>query len=340
MSRRSAIVSRCVMAPLLTAVAAACGTGPAPGGAPRAMLDPDLRAGAHEVQLNGVRHWYRVAGTAAADAPPVVFLHGGPGQGSIHFAELAGPALEPSLRMVYFDQRGSGRSERPASGEYSLELLVQDVEALRQTLGVPRIALVGQSFGGTIALEYAARYPERVSGLVFVDGLWDIEAQCRLRARTLAELRPAIWARVAADTVGPDGRPRHCAVEFSAFLSQEERAAYDTEMMYPDPAVEARIDSVEAAHGYRNTGELGAALFRGGLLSYAFRDFERLTMPVLVIGGSHDGAARPEGLRELARRLPDARFVEYERSGHFPYLDETERFARDVTAFLAEAAGG
>ena len=57
-------------------------------------------------------------------------------------------------------------------------------------------------------------------------------------------------------------------------------------------------------------------------------------MPVLVVAGRHDGAARPEGLRELAGRLPNARFVEYEGSGHFVYLDEGDRFARDVIAFL------
>src|SRR6266568_3652802 len=73
-------------------------------------LTPGLRDGPHNVVINGVRLWYRVAGASAAGVPPVVFLHGGPGQGSYHFAALAGPYLERSLRLVYFDQRGSGRS--------------------------------------------------------------------------------------------------------------------------------------------------------------------------------------------------------------------------------------
>ena len=85
---------------------------------------------------------------------------------------------------------------------------------------------------------------------------------------------------------------------------------------------------------------MGGALFRGGLLNYRFTMPERLTMPVLVIAGRHDGTARPEGLRELARRLPNARFVAYERSGHFVYLDEPERFARDVIAFFTAPPEG
>src|SRR2546422_918315 len=112
-----------------------------------------LRDGPHQVVVNNVRLWYRVAGRVAAGVPPVVFLHGGPGQGSYHFAALVGPYMEHSLRMVYFDQRGSGNSERPWTGEYSMATLVEDIEGLRRELGVPQIALIGHSFGGALALE-------------------------------------------------------------------------------------------------------------------------------------------------------------------------------------------
>lgn len=313
-------------------------SGCAHSGAPPtvAHVPPSLQEGPHEVVLNGVRHWYRVASDAPSDLPPVVFLHGGPGQGSVHFAELVGPELESSLRMVYFDQRGSGRSDRPSDGEYSIPLLVEDVEQLRQTLGVPQIALIGQSFGGTLALEYAARYPEYVSGLVFVSGLWDTPLQCRLRLNTLAERRPEAYARVRADTLRADGtRVNDCELEMRAFENGRAWEQYSNEVMFPDPAVRTRIEEVEAAHGYRNTGEMGGALFRNGLLGYRFTRADRVTMPVLIVAGRHDGAARPEGLRELANRLPNATFMEYDRSGHFLYVDEPERFARDVIDFVA-----
>ncbi len=57
-------------------------------------------------------------------------------------------------------------------------------------------------------------------------------------------------------------------------------------------------------------------------------------MPVLIIAGRYDGAAVPEGLRELARRLPNARYSKYEKSGHFVYIDGPDRFARDVVSFF------
>ncbi|HEX2091125.1 MAG TPA: alpha/beta fold hydrolase [Longimicrobiaceae bacterium] len=300
-------------------------------------LPAGLRPGSHEaVAADGVRLRYRVAGNAPADAPPVVFLHGGPGQGSHGFAALVGPRLEPRLRMVYFDQRGSGRSDRAPNGDYSMPTLVEDVEALRRALGVPEIAIIGHSFGVTLGLEYAAKYPGRVSRAVLAAGLWDVPIQCALRAQRLAELRPEAYARVRGDTLREDGTRRSdCDLEFRAFRSREEHDAYTTELMFPDPAVAARVNAADTVGGLRNTGEIGRALGRSGFFDrYRFTGHQRITLPVLVIAGRHDGAARPEGLRELARRLPDARFLEYERSGHFMYVDEPDRFARDVIAFL------
>lgn len=297
---------------------------------------PGLVPGEHEALLNGVRHWYRVAGNPVATSEPVVFLHGGPGQGSVHFAELVGGLLEPSLRMVYFDQRASGRSDRSPDGDYTIEMLTADLEALRQELGVERMALIGQSFGGTLALEYAAAYPEHVSAVVFVAGLWDIELQCRLRNRTLAERAPEAYERVRAKAEAGSGS----CLEFEAFPDQEAYAAYSNSIMYPDSTTRLSIEEVERTHGYQNPGTLGGGLFRSGLSTYSFDTPERVDMPVLVIAGGRDGTARSEGLRQLADRLPAARFVEYEESGHFVYVDEPERFGRDVVRFLRDAGDG
>ncbi|HEX7240384.1 MAG TPA: alpha/beta hydrolase, partial [Longimicrobiaceae bacterium] len=205
----AAVPARAQQAPPCPAPAAAS---PSESGLP-----PGLRAGEHEAVVDGVRLWYRVAGSAPAGAAPVVFLHGGPGYNSHSFSVLAGPRLECGLRMVYFDQRGSGRSQRPESGEYSIERLVEDVEGLRRALGVPKVALLGHSFGGTLALEYAARYPERVSRLVFVSGLYDAPLQCRLRRERLAAAHPEAVARALADSAGAAAiAESDCNAEFRA----------------------------------------------------------------------------------------------------------------------------
>jgi proline iminopeptidase len=270
--------------------------------------------------------------------PPVVFMHGGPGQGSYHFAALSGPALETSLRLVYFDQRGSGRSERPWTRDYSLPTLIDDIEALRRALGVPRIALVAHSFGSALALEYAAKYPERVSRMVIFDGISDVPASARSQCDRLAAVSPEAYARSAASGKAPVD-PSECSV--TRALSGRELTAFFRASMFPDSTAAARLDSVYAASGLRNTGELSATLFgTGGMGQWRFAAYERLTMPVLVIAGRRDYQVGLEPQRELARKLPNGRLLVYDESGHYPNLDEPARFARDVVGFLTEAPAG
>ena len=296
---------------------------------PPAALAPAIPTGPRDVVLNGLRHWYRVAGSCTAGAVPAVFLHGGPGEGSNRFASLIGPGLENDLCLVYFDQRGSGRSDRSPGGDYAIPTLVSDIEALRDSLGAPRIALLAHSFGVLLALEYAAEHPERVTRMVLAGGVSDVPAARRAMCERLAVVNPEAYARATVDTVPSDAG---CKIH-RALPGRQAEAFYESNM-FPDRRTLARIDSVDSANGYRNTGEMGRALFAGGLLEYRFARHERLTMPVLVIAGLHDHQGGREPHRELVRRLPNARLAEYEGSGHFMYVDEPQRFARDVTEFL------
>ncbi len=316
--------------PLRAQAASPCAvTGP---GAIPAQVVPGLGAGPHTLIVGGVRLWYCVAGHGSAGAAPVVFLHGGPGQGSQHFAALVGPLLEPALRMVYLDQRGSGRSERPWTHDYTLDRLVEDVEALRVALGVPRVSLIGHSFGVALALEYAAKYPAHVARMVLASGLSDAPALGRGMCARLRQWDPTAYARaIAPDSGAEKADPQSC----NLFRALGPRAqTFFNANMFPDSTVRLRLDSVTAASGLRNTGEIGAALFEHGLGSWRFTGQAKLTMPVLAIAGGQDYQVETGVQRQLAASLPNARFLLYERAGHFVYLDEPARFARDVTAFL------
>ncbi len=108
--------------------------------------------------------------------------------------------------------------------------------------------------------------------------------------------------------------------------------------MFPDSTKRIVQDSADAASGLRNTGELGQALFSSGFLSYRFTRHERVTKPVLVIAGVHDDAIGLAQQRALVSALRQGLISEYERGGHFPYLDEPERFTREVTEFLTGVA--
>jgi proline iminopeptidase len=295
---------------------------------------PAMQAGEHQAVVNDVRLWYKVAGQAGG--VPVLFLHGGPGYNSYSFEAQAGKALEGKLKMIYLDQRGSGRSERPWTGVYSIPAMVEDIEALRKQLGVPRLALMGHSFGGALALEYAAAYPQHVAKLVLVSAASGIPDACAARVAFLAQRYPADLAKARAAAAERKESPDDCFFAFNS-VPDDIRERVNDETMFPDMKLVAEQRAVDAKSGLRNTGELGGALWNSGFLSYRFTRFERLTMPVLVLAGSEDHAIGLPAQRALAKQLPKATLAEYPGAGHFPYLDAPQRFSEDVVRFLKGA---
>jgi proline iminopeptidase len=115
-------------------------------------------------QINGSDLFYRIVGKGW----PCFILHGGLGLDHTYLHPWLDP-LGDQLQLIYYDQRGNGRSGRPPLDTLTFDQFCADAEALRIHLHYDRIALLGHSYGGFIALEYALRYPERVSHLILVD---------------------------------------------------------------------------------------------------------------------------------------------------------------------------
>jgi len=326
-SERWKIASKCLLL-LMGGTAAAVAAAPAAiSSADEAR--PAARVGAHRYDVGGIRLWYRVAGRQTGI--PVIVLHGGPGEGSQTFARFAGPALETRLRMVYLDQRGSGRSDRPKQARhYSIPLLVDDVEALRRRLGAPRIDLIGHSFGTILALEYGARHPDRVSHLVLAAAVPDLPRMIDIQCARLRQEDKAAFAR-AAQGKRAGAYPR-CDI-FRAYEG-EGLSAMIHRNMYPRPAIGRKVDRTDAAGGLGNSGELSGALIDKGLWNYRFLKAAKVSAPTLIIAGGRDLQAVEAPQRDLARALPHSRLLVYPGDGHFMFVEEPQRFAKDVTAFL------
>ena len=146
---------------------------------PLAAQTPAFATGEHQVVVNGVRLWYRVAGTSA---PPVLFLHGGPGYNSYSFAQLEGPLLEKNLRMIYLDQRGSGRSSLVAEdAKITFAKHVDDIESLRLYFRLERISLLGHYWGAAPAAGCSPRRPGATRRRATLRA-WRPSAACRTRA--------------------------------------------------------------------------------------------------------------------------------------------------------------
>lgn len=98
-----------------------------------------------------------------------IFIHGGPGAWSKSFEDLKGRNLERNLSMVYYDQRGCGRSEKSPNGDYSMERMLKDIDLIRQRFNVDKVYLLSHSFGGILAANYALKYPDHVKGIILAN---------------------------------------------------------------------------------------------------------------------------------------------------------------------------
>lgn len=293
-----------------------------------AASPPAASIGEHRVRTpDGVELWYRVAGMNSG--PPVLFLHGGPGEGSQAMQALGGPALEKRVRMIYLDQRGSGRSERPKDDKfYSLALLESDVDVIRQELGAEKIVLLAHSAGTAIALDYAADHPEHVAGVILTGAVPDIPAAsdglCHLIEAAYPKLYPKAVA--AAD-------PGQLCDPF-AFADSNTREAFFEKNMFPDPHVRERVNWLDHLPGIANSGVLGGALFRQGLQRYRFARPERISMPLLFLPGSRDVHTAIVPQQALARKVRDGQVVMVLGAGHFAFADQPERFASEIAKFV------
>jgi proline iminopeptidase len=243
------------------------------------------------------------AGLDMRRKPVLVALHGGPGGDHSGF-KPAFSALADKAQIIYLDHRGSGRSARGARETYTLENNVEDLEAFRQYLGLETFGLIGVSYGGMVALSYAARYNHNLSHLLLVV--------------TAASHR---FIDRAKEILAERGTPEQQAVARrlwdGEFESEEQLREY-FEVLGP-------IYSIDAI----NEG------YSGFLRDYDVTDqLGKITAPTLVIGGRHDWICAPEFSEEIADGIPGAQLRMFDNSGHTVYTDEPEAFTDVVRGWL------
>ena len=293
-----------------------------------------LTDGERRLELNGVQHWVRVAG-AAHNTMPLVIVHGGPGGMVYTFEQTLGVRLEAFCTVVYYEQRGSGRSAAALDpSSYTVNMLVSDLEALRLALHVEQINLLGFSFGAELALEYAAAHPASVHrviaatpGSIFgsrleavqLDGFEVVatgqvlERIRAIRAQPIpqSEQLRRVWDVVDTPTV-------------DRFLFHNAAAAKRTRANWGEFAERHTVSHAMAEH----------FVWFDRSPRRAFEMLPRVQATTLVTCGLFDRNSGVDLNRDVAALLPDSGFVLFERSAHFPDIEETDRFEAVARAFL------
>jgi proline iminopeptidase len=279
------------------------------------------------ITSHGLKLYYEMEGQGF----PLILLNGGPGFSHEYFESLR--ALAPDVQLIFFDQRGTGQSDKADSPDYTIEANVEDVEQLRKALQLGPSMIFGHSWGGMLAQAYVLKYPRSVSKLILADTFSSIEdlnvTLQRMRA-AVPEATRAIYERYEREGLYK-GRDRY-PEEYQTALD----IAYEPVLISgPPPAFLLNMFSKIAYDVYRVMwGEESEFKVTGTLKEFAVADrLGEIRVPSLVIVGAND-MPTVEMAQRTARLIPNAQLEIFEHSHHFPFIEETDKFLNLVRRFI------
>jgi proline iminopeptidase len=259
----------------------------------------------------------------ADDAPVLIAHHGAPGLGSRAETRATFSPFADTFRVIVFDARGSGVSE--GKPPFTHEQWVADVDGLREWAGVERFVMAGGSYGGFISMEYAIRYPERLSAMVLRDTSADHENEKAARNNALSSTRVTIDVekldRINNGLVRDDEDLRDCWREILPL--------YDH--VYDPAAVEKKVEATFYRYATHNFA------FAVNQPNYDIKSqLPKITCPTLVTVGRDDWITPVASSRTITDLIPNSRLVIFEKSGHSPQIEEAELWRQTVRDFLRE----
>jgi pimeloyl-ACP methyl ester carboxylesterase len=271
---------------------------------------------------DGTRLAFRRSGAGR----PLVCLPGGPGRTPDYLGDLGG--LGGSRELILPDTRGTGGSAVPADpATYRCDRLARDVEALRAELGLEQINLLGHSAGGSVALSYAAAYPERIDHLVLLSpgpqplGLdfTDAQQQAAMRRRSAEPWYQEAQAAIQAAGAGDDSAETRLRYLPFFYGRWDDAARAHARVGFSD---RARV--VQA--GFSAPGAFDPPATRAGLA--------QVTAPVMVYAGEVEIGPTAGLAAEAAGLFPGWELTVQPGAGHYPWLDDPAWFTAKVLAFL------
>lgn len=283
-----------------------------------------------KIQANGTELYFDVVGSGLDAAhefrqrPTLILLHGGPGFDHTYLRPWLDPVSD-AAQLIYIDERGCGRSARHTHEYYQLGIMADDVVALCRALAIERPFVLGQSFGGFVALSIAQRHPEFPAGIILFDtspawtGGYDLDALEQLVGGDYGkELRQIAYR------------------ESTGQASEAELKRFEQEIMPYYWHQNFKPEYIEGLFSTENMN-IDIASYMMGTLSkeYDLRPFlPDIKVPALVLQGRYDWVTPMSGALEMAEKLPSAMLHVFEHSGHMVFMEEPEELADVIKGWI------
>lgn len=285
-----------------------------------ACLAPAATEDGQTIDIPGGKLYYHIIGSGPGT--PLIILNGGPGFDHSHMH--IGPAFDTlarNRRIIFYDQRGNGRSGPLKPGQScTLNDQIEDLEALRKHLGLEKWDVLGHSWGGFLSMAYAARHADHIERLIIVDS-----------AAPKFSDTIFLFSQVFPETV-----ERRSAYTFADELGDKAASdaaisEYLTMLFY---STENRDKFIAQMHPGAFTKEVGQAVQRDIARFDLNPELTKFKFPTLVITGRYDINVAPLVAWKIQHAIPGSQFVVFDRSGHIPFFEEPEAFVAAVTGFL------
>ncbi|MGA8868385.1 MAG: proline iminopeptidase-family hydrolase [Candidatus Sulfotelmatobacter sp.] len=288
------------------------------------------------VDAHGVMIYYVSLGRGT----PLVIVHGGPGASHDYFLPYLLP-LARHHRLIFIDERGSGRSQKldDPSG-YTVENMVEDVEAVRMSLDLGKISLLGHSYGGALAQAYALKYQKNLTHLILAS-TWSStkalnEVLAQMKAKMPAELRDRINKMEAEGLFGRglDYQKNRYTNDYMVAAWGEGYFPYLYQNR-PDPNYDPVAGGNISWDLYREMwGSHGEYVVDGNLKSVEYtKRLASIKVPTLILVGDHDECAPPLS-EAMHAKIAGSKMVILPKAGHMSFVDDTGLFVAAVDGFV------
>lgn len=305
--------------------------------------DDVLSGGVRMIPIDTPRGTFRVWTKRVGNNPriKVLLLHGGPAITHEYFEAFDSYLPAEGIEYYYYDQLGSYYSDQPADASlWEVSRFVEEVEQVRQALALDssNFYLLGHSWGGLLAIEYALAYQQHLKGLIISNMMASIPAYNEY-ARTV--LMPAMDQKVLAEIQALEARGDIANPRYMELLIPHHYEQHILRMpaaQWPEPANRSFKHVNNPIYvSMQGPSELGAS---GKLVDWdRTRDLGRITVPTLTIGSQHD-SMDPKHMEWMAGQFPNGRYVYCPDGSHMSMYDDQQTYMRGIIQFLQDVDAG
>lgn len=285
------------------------------------------------IQMIKLKEGYKVWTKRYGNSPmKVLILHGGPG-GTHEYMECFQSFFpKANIEFYEYDQLGSGRSDNPDDDSlWTLDRFVEEVETVRKSLGLNKdnFFLLGQSWGGILAMEYANKYQQNLKGLIICNMTASFDSYGKYNQKLRAELRPSLLDTLKRfEEKDEYNDPLYQELVYKEFYTKHVCRLPE----WPEPVV--RGFSNINPHVY--TLMQGPSEFLPGGLLKNWSMWERLPnikVPTLSVGAKYD-TMNPEDMRKISTTVPNGQFLYCPKGSHLAMWDDQEVFMNGIVKFI------